>query len=563
MKTHWLRSFTRLVLAGALACATTASVHSPASAQDRSVKPGINDSFRDPNVKDFVGRFEIESREVYARRQEIVAACELKPGQTIADIGAGTGLFTRLFSQAVGKDGRVIAVDITPKFLEHIRQSTREAGLTNIDTLQCTADSTELPPNSVDVAFICDTYHHFEFPLKTMTSLVKALKPGGRVILIDFRREEGKSTEWILNHVRAGQEVFEREATEAGLKKVSEERELLKENYFVVFEKAPAADKQSAAPRGPGRGRGMGLGRGPGVDMRADQDVFHYLLEHHAQIRRSVKQLDDGVETLTESDNPEVAGKIQEHVASMHKRVKEGRGLRFWDELFVTLFDNYKQITMVVEDTDHGVRVRETSNVPFVARLIQAHAEVVSLFVKRGFDEAHENHPVPVAQSTAGVKASPPLHFPIILKYGGVKPLPDAVEQPRAGAKVVFDVTADSKPDELNKGLERAARLLNLYGAAKLKATDVKIVAVLHGEATKAVLTDAAYESRTGHKTNPNLPLIAELRNAGVDVQVCGQALNYKGIADSEVADKVAVAVSALTVLVNRQANGFAYAPVP
>ena len=84
-------------------------------AQEKSVKPGINDSFRDPNLKEFQGKFEIESREVFARRKEIVAACQLKPGQTVADIGAGTGLFTRMFADAVGKDGRVIAGDISQK----------------------------------------------------------------------------------------------------------------------------------------------------------------------------------------------------------------------------------------------------------------------------------------------------------------------------------------------------------------------------------------------------------------------------------------------------------------
>ena len=106
-----------------------------------------------------------------------------------------------MFSAAVGKEGRVIAVDIARKFLDHIQATSREAGLKNVDTLLCTADSTELPPESVDVAFICDTYHHFEFPLKTMASLQRALKPGGRVILIDFRRVDGKSTEWVMSHV--------------------------------------------------------------------------------------------------------------------------------------------------------------------------------------------------------------------------------------------------------------------------------------------------------------------------------------------------------------------------
>ena len=115
--------------------------------QEKSVNPGINDSFRDPDVNEFIGRFEVESRELFARRHEIVAACQIKPGQTVADIGAGTGLFTRLFSDAVGKDGRVIAVDISQKFLDHIKTTSREAGQKNVDTLLATADSTGLPPS--------------------------------------------------------------------------------------------------------------------------------------------------------------------------------------------------------------------------------------------------------------------------------------------------------------------------------------------------------------------------------------------------------------------------------
>jgi len=207
------------------------------TAQEQSVNPGLNDSFRNPDVQDFVEKFEIESREVFHHRTEIVAACKIQPGQTVADIGAGTGLFTRLFADAVGKDGRVIAVDISQKFLDHILRTSRETGRQNIDTLLCTPDSTALPPDSVDVAFICDTYHHFEFPQKTMASLYKALKPGGRVILIDFRRVEGESSDWVLSHVRAGQEVFENEITRVGFRKSREVRDLLAENYVIVFEK--------------------------------------------------------------------------------------------------------------------------------------------------------------------------------------------------------------------------------------------------------------------------------------------------------------------------------------
>ena len=557
----------------------------PIRAQEKSVRPGVNDTFRDPDPKAFTERFEIESREVFAKRKEILDAIKLKPTDVVADIGAGTGLFTRLFASNLGPEGRVIAVDIAQKFLDHIEVTCREQNLRNVETRLCKDDSTELPPDSVDVAFICDTYHHFEFPQKTMTSLLRALKPGGRVIVIDFKRIEGESSDWTMDHVRAGQEVFEAEILQAGFQKVVEVKDLLKENYMVVFERAEqehAAAEDSAPPgrgrgrgmgagRGQGGGRGMGAGRGMGPDaaMRVDQDVFYYLLERHELIRREVKNLDNGVETITESDDEAVSSMIQEHVAAMHERVKTGRGLRFWDELFVAVFKNHDKIKMVVENTERGVKVTETSDDAYTIKLIQAHAVVVSKFVKRGFDEAHENHPVPAVDSQPATNsatppvADPSLLFPIIEGYGGVVAVADAVEPPRAGMKLVLDVTAEAKkPEEINKGLDRAARLLNLYGAAGFKASDISITIVLHGEATKSVLSDEAWESRLQMKHNPNLPLIRLLQKAGVEVIVCGQALSYKKIERGEVAGEIPVAAAALTVLLNRQADGFAYVPV-
>ncbi|MCA9220260.1 MAG: DsrE family protein [Planctomycetales bacterium] len=318
-----------------------------------------------------------------------------------------------------------------------------------------------------------------------------------------------------------------------------------------------------ASAQGPGRGRGRGFGagggRGPDAAMRADQDVFHYLLEHHAEIRRTVKPLEDGVETLTESDNPQVAKRIQEHVAAMHARVKSGQGLRFWDDLIVALFRHHAKIEMVVKDTPKGSKVVETSPDPTVVALIQAHAQVVSLFVAHGFDEAHKNHAVPQARAAVGGE----LVFPIIKEQGGVRPRPNAVEQPAAGRKVIFDVTADTKPTEPNKGLDRAARLLNLYGSAGRDASDIAITVVLHGEATKSILNDESYKKRFEVNQNPNLPLIGKLKAAGVEVLVCGQALNYKGFADNEVADGIPIAAAAMTAVINKQSSGYAYLPVP
>jgi predicted methyltransferase len=208
-----------------------------ASAQEKSVRPGINKDFENPDVKDFLAKFEGESREVAANRKEIVAACKLKPGMKVADVGAGTGLFTRRFAKAVGPEGKVYAVDIAPAFLKYIEKTCRDSDLQNVETVLCDQFSTKLPKNSVDLVFICDAYHHFEFPQRTLQSIYDALRPGGQIVLIDFERIEGKSTEWILGHVRAGKEVFVREIRSAGFK-VENEEDFLKENYLVRFKKA-------------------------------------------------------------------------------------------------------------------------------------------------------------------------------------------------------------------------------------------------------------------------------------------------------------------------------------
>lgn len=226
-------------LVGCVAALALCTQTSTGIGQEKSVRPGINDSFKDPKLKvsEFTEKFEIESREVFSKRDEILKACDIQAGSTVADIGSGTGLFTRLFAKAVGKDGNVIAVDISETFLEHIRNTNRTLGIANVDTLLCTEDSTELPAESIDFAFVCDTYHHFEYPQKTLASLRKALKPNGLMVVIDFKRTEGVSSDWTMKHVRAGQEVFEAEIIAAGLEKVRDVTGILEENYMLVFRK--------------------------------------------------------------------------------------------------------------------------------------------------------------------------------------------------------------------------------------------------------------------------------------------------------------------------------------
>lgn len=219
---------------------------SAVDAQDKSVKPGINKSFENPDVEKYIGKFEGEGRDAFDHRHEILNACQLKPGMVVADVGAGTGLFTRMFSPAVGSTGRVYAVDISKKFLEHIQESAKKANLKNITPVLCKPHSVNLPENSIDVVFICDTYHHFEYPYKTMTSIHRALKPDGEVILVDFHRIEGVTKDWLMKHVRAGKDVFVKEITECGFRQIDEKKGMLDESYFIRFAKAANSQPKSA-----------------------------------------------------------------------------------------------------------------------------------------------------------------------------------------------------------------------------------------------------------------------------------------------------------------------------
>ena len=146
-------------------------------------------------------------------------------------------------------------------------------------------------------------------------------------------------------------------------------------------------------------GPSFGRGRGPAGDARfaEDHETIHFLLSHRTEITRKVTLLKDGVETVTESKNPEVAAKIREHVAAMYDRVEETRPIHMRDPLFREIFRHADLIEMKTENTHHGIRVIETSKNAHMVRLIKEHAQVVSLFLKNGHAEVRKNHAVPAA----------------------------------------------------------------------------------------------------------------------------------------------------------------------
>jgi hypothetical protein len=142
-----------------------------------------------------------------------------------------------------------------------------------------------------------------------------------------------------------------------------------------------------------GRG-GRGMMMGDGAHM-ADMQVFHQLFDHRAEITRRVVMRQDGIDTVTESTNPDVTRLLQTHVQAMLARVKEGRGIHHRDPLFAELFRYADRIEASHELTAGGVRVVETSQDPYVVKLLQAHAQVVSAFIANGHSEMMKNHPLP------------------------------------------------------------------------------------------------------------------------------------------------------------------------
>jgi ubiquinone/menaquinone biosynthesis C-methylase UbiE len=218
-----------LVAAGAL---TTVAVRT----QETSVRPGINDAYRNADVDEWVGRLEADDRAIFKFRHAIVATLGLEPGMEVADIGAGTGFLSLLIAAEVGPDGRVFAEDVVPEFVEHITAAAKKQGLGNVTTVLGDQKSTRLAPDSIDLALVSDVYHHFEFPEPMLESLRSALRSGGRLVVIDFERVEGVSTQFAIEHVRAGKGTVTDEIKNGGFDLIREIPLMEREGqYYLEF----------------------------------------------------------------------------------------------------------------------------------------------------------------------------------------------------------------------------------------------------------------------------------------------------------------------------------------
>lgn len=201
-----------------------------AGAAERSTDATSRHSFED--VERWKAVFDDPARDAWQKPEATVAALGLRPGSTVADLGAGTGYFSRWLSAAVGPGGTVLAVDTEPNLVAYLRERAEREHTDNVVPILASPANPRLPHAGVDLVLVVDTYHHIDARPTYFRSLRRALRPGGRVAVVDWQKRE-LPVGPPMEHKLAREQVVD-EMTAAGYV-LAGEPDLLPYQYFLVF----------------------------------------------------------------------------------------------------------------------------------------------------------------------------------------------------------------------------------------------------------------------------------------------------------------------------------------
>ena len=171
------------------------------------------------------------ARDAWQKPHEVVSALDLAQGDTVADIGAGTGYFSLRFARHVGPSGKVYAVDLSPDMVAELKTRAAAAGLGNVVPVQAGATDPRLPAGEVDVVFFCNVWHHIEARGEYLATLKPSLSAGGRLVIVDFHKDAPMGPPASMKLTRE-EVVAELESAGFALR---QEHTFLPHQYFLVF----------------------------------------------------------------------------------------------------------------------------------------------------------------------------------------------------------------------------------------------------------------------------------------------------------------------------------------
>jgi predicted methyltransferase len=217
----------------------TLALISTASAQ---VAERANAHYATPEQRSALARgMAAPSRDQQEKPRELVASLGITAGMAVADIGTGPGYILPFLSEPVGPRGRVLAEDIYPDFLEAARHRAESLHLPNVTLVLGTETDPKLPAASLDLAFLLDVYHHFNYPGPMLAHLRDSIREGGRLAIVDYyRRRDAMPSNDALEHIRAEQPEVIKEVEAAGFRLLSKHDHIPDSQYVLIFRKSPA-----------------------------------------------------------------------------------------------------------------------------------------------------------------------------------------------------------------------------------------------------------------------------------------------------------------------------------
>jgi ubiquinone/menaquinone biosynthesis C-methylase UbiE len=219
-----------MILRAAACLAVSCAAIAPVTAQAPRDQHEVHRLHQDP--KAYIEALEDPQRDAYQKPHEVLQALGIKPGEIVADIGAGSGYFAMRLAHHVGPTGHVYAVDINPDMIQHLHQRVRDMELLNVSPILARPDD-PLLPQPVDRFLIVDVWHHVENQSGYLAKMKERLKPGGQIVMIDFHKRDLPVGPPLA--MKIGREDLIRQMEAHGFR-LTTEHSFLPYQYFLVFE---------------------------------------------------------------------------------------------------------------------------------------------------------------------------------------------------------------------------------------------------------------------------------------------------------------------------------------